>query len=54
MSLERQSTNPRAQDRKRDQENMEVESSGTGVSKLSTYTTLKENNRALAAALGWN
>ncbi|XP_022803342.1 uncharacterized protein LOC111340696 isoform X3 [Stylophora pistillata] len=51
VSLERQSTNPRAQDRKRDQENMEVESSGTGVSKLSTYTTLKENNRALAAAL---
>lgn len=51
MSLERQSTNPRAQDRKQDQENMEVEPSGTSVSKLSTYITLRENNRALAAAL---
>lgn len=52
MNLERQRTNLTEQDKKQDQENMEVEASVTNVSKLSTYTTLKANNKALAAALG--
>lgn len=79
MNLERQRTNLTEQDKKQDQENMEVEPSVTSkinrlfdalgsdscllysknivifssdVSKLSTYTTLKANNKALAAALG--
>ncbi|CAH3126584.1 unnamed protein product [Pocillopora meandrina] len=51
VNLERQRTNLTEQDKKQDQENMEVEASVTNVSKLSTYTTLKANNKALAAAL---